>query len=182
MAVASGTSMAMSAGVRKMPLPMTFDTMIAAASNVPSRRSRVGAPGTAPGWEATLFGEQLPRDRELAGLHPRGGAVLGEDLHLEIDELLVLQHGQARLRARVAGLRADDHRRGRRAGREPIAADAPDKRRGPLVGVHDALEDQIELGAADRRVCGVLQAEADARHQLVLALGRHTAVEPAGRD
>jgi hypothetical protein len=37
-----GTIPATSIGTKKMPLPMTFDTTIAAASRGPSRRSSVG--------------------------------------------------------------------------------------------------------------------------------------------
>src|SRR4051794_55213 len=87
-----GTSVATMAGVRKMPLPMTFETMMAAASSVPSRRSRSGGGAAGRGVAATSAGQELALDRELPQLRPRGGTVLPEDLDLEIDELGVLQH------------------------------------------------------------------------------------------
>src|SRR3954470_23959600 len=79
----AGTAAAICGGVNRMPPPMTLETMIAAASSGPSRRSSV----------ATLFrrrgGQELPLDRELAHLRPGARSVLAEDLDLHVHEAAI---------------------------------------------------------------------------------------------
>src|SRR5258706_8752448 len=77
-------------GVNRMPPPITLDTMIAAASNGPSRRSSV------------LLREELTRDGIFAELGPIRTAVLGEELNVGVHELAVFHHHGAGLDARVA--------------------------------------------------------------------------------
>src|SRR5881398_2281418 len=89
-------------GVKRMPPPITLDTMIAAASRGPSRRSRV------------LLREEITRDRILAELRPIRSAVFGEELDVRVHEPAVLQHHVARLGPRIAEARSEhDGRCGR---------------------------------------------------------------------
>ena len=53
--------------------------------------------------------------------------------------------------------------------------------RRPLFLVDDPLEEQVALHAPERLRGGVPHAEADARHELVLAVLGHSGVEPACR-
>jgi hypothetical protein len=141
---------------------MTFDTITAAASSGPSRRSRrVGSGGTAAA---------------------RARALLAEDLDLGVHELAVLQHRHARLRTGVAEVRSEDNRRGGSAGREASGPDGADEMLAPGFGFADAAEDRVDLHACDLPVGYVLQLDRDARHQFVLAVRLEAGVVPAGVD
>src|SRR5262245_58397675 len=86
----SGTSCATRIGTKKIPLPITFETMMAAASSGPSRRSSdvAGAGGGGAFTRAgpRSGGNQLPRDRVVADRDPLDGAVLGEQARFRVDE------------------------------------------------------------------------------------------------
>src|SRR5688572_28521234 len=87
---AEGTEAATWGGVKRMPPPMTLETMMAAASSGPSRRSSV----------ATLLasrGQQLAFDRVLAHLRPGARALFAEDLHLDVHEAAVREDRGPRL-------------------------------------------------------------------------------------
>src|SRR3954454_8212895 len=93
-----GTSCATMTGTKKMPPPMTFEMTTAAASSGPSRRT---SPVAVEGLR-TLLGQELPRNVEAGDLDPLRGAVLREDVHAHVLEVLVLQHVGAGLR-RIGG-------------------------------------------------------------------------------
>src|SRR5262245_35046011 len=185
-----GTSIATIIGTKKMPLPMTFETMTDAASSGPSRRSSaapaggVGAEGGTEPSRATigsvaLLGQELPRDLHLLQLDPLRRALLGEDLGVEVAKQTVLQHVAATLRriAGIAFLRSNHERRRLRpvGGLDPLDEPAV-----PVVGLPFGLEDDDER---ERDVGGrrLLEPEAQARDELVLAVD-DAGVVPAGRE
>src|SRR5260221_12785525 len=95
-------------GVKRMPPPITLETMMAAASSGPRRRSSV------------LLREELTRDWVFAELCPVRAAVFGVELEVRIHELAVLQHHVAGLAGRVATGGFQDTRRRRCARRQAI--------------------------------------------------------------
>src|SRR4051812_49563275 len=106
-----------------MPPPMTLDTMTAAASSGPRRRSSVGTlfHGGCCGWRG---GQQVRCDRKLAHLHPGVRAVLTEDLDLHIDEAPVGENLRAPLiRAGVAKVPPQHQFIATLARRQPLRAD-----------------------------------------------------------
>src|SRR6185503_10025990 len=129
MAHASPINPAMTAGVRKMPPPMTLLTMMAAASSGPRRRWRTEA------FTSTLPGEQLPVDSEIAQLHPGRGPVLAEHLDFGVDEQAVVEQLRAWLQARVALRRPHHDRRRSRAGSQPGRVDHAHQGGAPLLGI-----------------------------------------------
>jgi hypothetical protein len=80
-----GTNEATAGGKNRMPAPMTLATMMAAASNGPSRLSR----DVCVGEGTKLLVEHLARDLPLTQLRPLVAAVLGEHLDVSVDELAV---------------------------------------------------------------------------------------------
>src|SRR5688572_25714971 len=144
--------MAMTGGVNRMPAPMTLETMMAAPSKGPRRRSSVWDPGAVVvvtrGFYP-LLSQKLPLDRVLGHLHPRAGAVLAVDLHPRVHKLLVLEHLQPRLGAGVAARRAEDERVARGAGGKAVAVDGVDEVLAPRLALADTPEHGIELDAGD---------------------------------
>src|SRR5262245_53879413 len=177
----------MPGGKNRMPPPMTFATMIAAASNGPSRRSSAAPVGGAEvevGSRATygsvaLLGQELPRDLHLLQLDPLRRALLGKNLGVEVAEEAVLQHVAAALRG-VAGitLLGPDHER--RGLGSVGKLDVLDEHVVPVIGVSLGLEDDVER-ERDAGVGGLLEPERHARDELVLALD-DTGIVPAGRE
>src|SRR5215207_9076651 len=116
--IAAGTDAAICGGVNRMPPPMTLETMIAAASSGPRRRSSVA---TLSRW---CCGEQLPLDRELAHLRPGARAVFAEHLYFDIDESTIREDLRPRLvGAGVAQIAAQDDLFGVRLRRQAFRAD-----------------------------------------------------------
>src|SRR5690349_10133098 len=161
-----------------MPLPMTFDTTTAAASMVPSRRSRSGGAtagddgvaGTRPVIARPSFREQLTGHAVLAQTRPLAGAVLDEQLDHGVLELRVLQHLQARGLARVAEIAGEVERAEARAGFEVGALRRPDHLGAELLGVADDAEHGVQLEVRQRAVGAVPDLEGDRRDELVLAV------------
>src|SRR6188508_2789258 len=96
-----------------------------------------------------LLGEQLAIDRVLSDLHPVARAVLAEDLDTRVDELLVLQHLQARLLTGISAVGAQDQLVAFRTRRQPVWPNAAHEVRVPLLGFADAPEDGVDLHAGD---------------------------------
>src|SRR5215218_8289481 len=99
-----GTAAATCGGVKRMPPPMTFDTITAAASSGPRRRSSTGVAV----WvvvtgdlrdkmqgRTRLAREQLSRHLDGADVDPLGGAVLDVEAGVDVAELRVLQEVEA---------------------------------------------------------------------------------------
>src|ERR1041384_2220083 len=138
---ASGTSSATCGGVKRMPPPMTLETMMAAASSGPSRRSRAG----------TLLSQQLTIDLVLAEFLPVRRRMLGEDVHLCVHEVAVLQHLQAGFRTGIAqvGSKNDETRRGVSCW-QAIAIDASGVMVAPRLRIADLSEDRHDLDTFHR--------------------------------
>src|SRR5688572_24103398 len=129
-----GTIEAMNGGVKRMPPPMTLATMMAAASNGPSRLSR----DVCVDVGTKLLGEHLARDLPFAQLGPLVAAVLGEHLDLSVDELAVFQHLRARFAASVSEVRPQHDGLSRAAGRDGFHADGLAEHAAPLLSLADA--------------------------------------------
>ena len=155
---------------------MTLATMMAAASNGPSRRSRDVCVG-----EGTkrYCCEHLSRDLPLAELRPLIAAVLGEHLDMSVDELAVLQHLRARFDASVSEVRPQHDGFGRAARRDGFHADDLLKGAAPLLGLADAADDRVQLHVGDRLAADVLERQRDGRQQLVHAV-LDARIEPPG--
>ena len=83
----------------KIPLPMTFDTTIAAPSIGPRPLTSEGdgeafvfAVRDTRGPGGRLLGQELTLDLVLDELHPLSGAVLDVELDLDVDEIPMLEH------------------------------------------------------------------------------------------
>ena len=119
---------------KRMPPPMTLATMMAAASKGPRRRSRTG--GLVEVVCTRGFNHEvrchsvssLAVNRKFADLDPRARAVASEQIHLDVNELLVLQHVRAGLGAGIAARTSHDERTARRPARKAVGPDAPDSR------------------------------------------------------
>src|SRR6187401_1048069 len=98
-----------------MPAPITFDTMMAAASSGPRRRASDVVVWVSVMIEAAVSSrDEPPLDRTLADADPLLGRIFREEVDLRVDELRVLQHLGARFRSGVAELHVDgDRLRGR---------------------------------------------------------------------
>src|SRR5215470_2708759 len=86
---ALGTAAATLGGVKRMPPPITFETMIAAASKGPSRRSSSGSRAVSG---AGSTAERASGTRVVGGRHP--GSLLGQQLAVNL--LLGELHPRAR--------------------------------------------------------------------------------------
>src|SRR5688572_4800970 len=173
--VGCGTSDATKGGENRMPPPMTLATMMAAASNGPSRLSR----DVCVDEGTQLLGEHLARDLPFAQLGPLVAAVLGEHLDLSVDELAVFQHLRARFAASVPEVRplhVRFHRAPRRDGLHPHGLE---KRPAPLLRLADAPDDGVQLHVGDRLAAHVFQRQRDGGQQLVLVV-LDAGIEPAG--
>src|SRR5205823_13960408 len=103
-----------------IPVPMTLETTMAAASKGPSRRSRDGE-----GWALTRavpasLRNELSGDRHLPHVRPLRRPVLRDELYERVDELGILQHVGARVGAGIAERRFHGQRRRGCARREPL--------------------------------------------------------------
>src|SRR5688572_29241399 len=206
--VASGIAAATAGERKRMPPPMTLATMMAAASNGPRRRSRTwGSLGEVvctrgfnhevheeiEGHEEKRFRElrplrafvsfrqQLSLDWKFADLGPRARAVASEQIHLDVNELLVLQHVRAGLGAGIAARASHDERTAGRPARKAVGPDAPDQPVTPGQILGHLAEDGVDLNAFNGLGGDVLEVEADAGNQLVLTVDK-TRVVPAGLD
>src|SRR6476620_4625779 len=167
---AFGTAAATCGGVNRIPPPMTFAMMMAAASRDPRRRSKDGVADDsdmeasscqlrASSWE--LLREKFARNRPFAKLDPLIAALLDEHLHTCVDELLVLEHLRARFDPCVPQVRSQRDRPRRRARRQSIGAHDFYIRPAPLFRVAGAPDHRIELQIGDRLASGILQREDD---------------------
>src|SRR5689334_15370215 len=173
------------AGTIRMPLPMTFETTTAAASIVPSFRSRSGedlaaAVESGPGRPviAGSSSEELPGDLVLAEPHPLAGALLDEELDLRVLELRVLQHLHARRLTGIAEIAREIERTQALAGLERRAVRRPHDLGAELLGVVDDAEDRVQLQVRERPIGAVLHLQRDGGDDLVLAVD-DALVEPA---
>src|SRR5688572_25159659 len=86
-----GTRPAMNGGAKRIVPPITLETMIAAPSSGPRRRSRVDCASVAIQRPIlSLLREQLSLNRIFGELGPDSRALLQIDLDLGVDELAVL--------------------------------------------------------------------------------------------
>src|SRR5688572_17850251 len=100
---ALGTSSATAGDVNRMPPPITFETMTAAASSGPRRRS--SAVGAVPDADAeagrdkclgtVLSGQQLALEAHAVQLDPLIGGLTDEDQGFDIPEGRVFEHVRA---------------------------------------------------------------------------------------
>src|SRR5688572_3957124 len=182
-----GTRPAMNGGANRIVPPMTLETMMAAPSSGPRRRSRVDEAavdiGTGLyGAYGRLLCEELSLNRILGQLGPDARALFQVDLDLRVDELTVLQHLHARLLAGVAERRSHHQRVGGGAGRQRLARDRPAEVLAPHFLLADTAEDGVDLNRANRLIALVAQLHRHAGHELVLAAFDNAVVKPAGDD
>src|SRR5439155_8344296 len=103
-----------------MPPPMTLETTMAAASRGPSRRSSEGGGSGITRAVPASWRDELTRDGGLGDGRPLRRPVLGEQAHLDVHELRVLEHLLPRFGAGIPELRLDGQRRCRvAAGKAP---------------------------------------------------------------
>src|SRR5581483_6335711 len=140
----------------KMPMPITLEMTMTAASSGPRRRSSEGGDDRVTRRGQGLLRQELSRNRVLAEPRPLRRTVLREEGDLRIDEQRVLEHLHARLRPGVAQLRLGDERLRLGAGREPGGTRGRQKRAAPFFLVGYTAEDRVHLEGHERFIGNVL--------------------------